>query len=137
MPFFSKKNKTPSDTKDIRPKDNDLVSDIQEKKPVAISSEAKKLLSLGYGVIIAPYITEKASMLVNNNTYVFKIAGTADKFSVRRAIEVMYKVNVTKVRMVTIHSKKRMFGRNIGTKAGFKKALVTLRQGDRIDVFNR
>jgi len=84
-------------------------------------------------VLIQPRISEKAGRLVNLNKYVFKVKRDANKIEVKKAIETAYKVRVTQVNMVINKGKHRTFGQVSGKTQGFKKAIVTLKKGDKID----
>lgn len=83
--------------------------------------------------ILHPYVSEKASRLETMNQYMFKVTKNANKPEVKKAIENRYKVKVIAVNMINMPSKKRTVGRHIGTKAGFRKAIVTLKEGDTIN----
>lgn len=89
-----------------------------------------------YSVISSPLVTEKAT-LVNgtSNQVVFRVRPDANKFSIKDAIESLFKVKVTKVRTVQYLGKKRRVGKSIGRRSDWKKAYVTLAEGDRIDFF--
>ncbi|MEK7194734.1 MAG: 50S ribosomal protein L23 [Patescibacteria group bacterium] len=79
------------------------------------------------------YVSEKASRLqAEDNTFVFRVADTATKSEVSKAIEKRYGVKVSKVRVISSPRKRRDTGRFPGYKAGFKKALVTLEKGQTI-----
>ncbi len=84
-------------------------------------------------VLVQPRISEKASHLAGLNKYVFKVRNSANKVEVKKAIESAYKVKVTQVNMITNHGKKRNFGRTAGKTSAFKKAIVTLKKGDKIE----
>ncbi len=86
-------------------------------------------------VLIAPHITERARMLAEIGQYVFRIASTANKQAVRKAVEKAYKVHVIGVRIVTAREKPRRRGLTSGVKRGYKKAVVALRKGESIDIF--
>lgn len=86
-------------------------------------------------VLIEPIITEAATAAMENNKYVFKIAADADKFQIRKAVEKIYKVTVEKVNTIKIPKKARTRGRVTGWKSAYRKALVTLKKGDKIDIF--
>lgn len=88
-----------------------------------------------YGVVLEPIVTEKSHQLMAFNKYVFKVMKDATKQSVEKAIHEVFQVTVKNVRIVNIHSKKRQYGRTVGRKQGFKKAIVTLKAGDKIDLF--
>jgi large subunit ribosomal protein L23 len=85
--------------------------------------------------LIVPWITERSHNLMAENKYVFKVVKNSSKDEVKRAIEGLYKVTVTKVNSINIPAKKRIRGRTVGKKSGFKKAIVTLKQGDKIELF--
>jgi large subunit ribosomal protein L23 len=87
-------------------------------------------------VITAPVITEKGT-LVNEqaNQFVFRVRAEANKVEIKRAVETFFKVKVDKVRTTNYLGKPRRVGRNIGRRPRWKKAYVTLAQGQRIDFF--
>lgn len=84
-------------------------------------------------VLVMPRISEKAGRLSQNNKYVFKVKLDANKVEVKKAVEKTYKVKVTQVNMVVNKGKARTFGQRVGNTSAFKKAIVTLKQGDKIE----
>lgn len=98
---------------------------------VAIGTDKRKII---LGVISRPHLTEKASVLTKNGTYAFVVRGDANKPSVKRAVEARYGVAVKAVRTVKLPAKMRRRGRQIGWRPGIKKAYVTLREGERIEI---
>jgi len=84
-------------------------------------------------ILIQPRISEKAGALAQLNKYVFLVAKGANKVEVKKAVEAAYKVKVIQVNVVNNHGKKRNFGRTKGVTADFKKAIVTLKKGDKIE----
>jgi large subunit ribosomal protein L23 len=87
-------------------------------------------------IIQAPLISEKGSLLAENTRQVlFKVRPGANKIEVKRAVETLFKVKVVKVRLARYLGKVRRIGRNMGRRADWKKAYVTLREGDKIDFF--
>lgn len=89
-----------------------------------------------YGVIRAPLITEKGTMVAErSNQVVFKVDRRANKVEIRRAVETMFKVKVVEVRTINVLGKTRRVGRAMGRRSDWKKAYVTLAQGQRIDFF--
>lgn len=84
-------------------------------------------------VIQAPLITEKGSLLSETNQVLFKVRPDANKVEVKKAVEAIFKVKVVKVRMMRYLGKVRRVGRNSGRLAQWKKAYVTLKEGDKID----
>ena len=87
-------------------------------------------------VIASPLITEKGT-LVNEqgNQFVFRVRPDANKVDIRRAIETLFKVKVEKVRTLNYLGKNRRVGRTLGQRPRWKKAYVTLSEGQRIDFF--
>lgn len=88
-----------------------------------------------YSVVRRPLVTEKtAAMQGMRNQFTFEVASGTNKIEVRKAIEALFSVKVLKVNIVSMPSKaRRMFGRPGATKP-WKKAVVTLRKGDSIDI---
>lgn len=87
-------------------------------------------------IIQAPLITEKGSLLVEKaNQVLFKVRPDANKIEVKRAVEALFKVKVLKVRMTRCLGKVRRVGKNSGRLPEWKKAYVTLKEGDKIDFF--
>ncbi|MEI7425874.1 MAG: 50S ribosomal protein L23 [Candidatus Moraniibacteriota bacterium] len=86
-------------------------------------------------VLIEPIVTEAATMLIEQNKYIFKISARATKLQVKLAVEKIYKVKVEKVNTVSVPKKARSRGRIPGWKSGYRKAVVTLKEGNKLDVF--
>ena len=87
-------------------------------------------------VIRAPLISEKGSLLTEaGNQVLFKVRPDANKIEVKRAVETLFKVKVEKVRVARYLGKIRRVGRSMGRRSDWKKAYVTLREGDKIDFF--
>ena len=84
--------------------------------------------------IIHPIITEKATSLSEQNKVMFKVHNNASKKSIKKNIEKIFKVNVIKVNTVKKKSKIKLVRNRIGKKKGYKKAIVTLKKGQSIDL---
>lgn len=93
---------------------------------------SKKEENIAHRVLLENLISEKSTLLAAQNKYVFKVTKEAGKFQIKEAIEGYYGVQVVSVNTIRINPKKRIHGRTIGWKKGFKKAVVTLRSGDTI-----
>ncbi len=87
-----------------------------------------------YDTIIAPVITEKSTQLAEQNKVVFKVPLTASKDDVKAAIEALFKVNVLAVNTLRTKGKTKRFRGVPGRRSDVKKAIVTLAQGQSIDV---
>ncbi|MGN6453702.1 MAG: 50S ribosomal protein L23 [Steroidobacteraceae bacterium] len=85
-------------------------------------------------VLIAPHVTEKTSLAMqNHNQYTFRVRREATKTDVRKAVELMFDVKVTRVQVVNEPGKARRFGRRSGRTQDWKKAYVSLSPGQTID----
>jgi len=85
-------------------------------------------------IIHSPVITEKATILREGNKYVFRVDKKANKIQIRQAIESIFDVHVESVRTVSVPSKPKRQGLYEGRRPGWKKAYVTLRTGDSIEI---
>ena len=87
-------------------------------------------------IIKAPLISEKGTLLTESaNQVLFKVKPDANKIEVKRAVETLFKVKVEQVRIARYLGKVRRIGRSMGRRSDWKKAYVTLREGDKIDFF--
>ena len=86
-------------------------------------------------LILKPIITEKGTIQMELNKYVFDVLPKATKPDIKAAIESLFDVTVIKVNTLTLPRKKRRVGRFIGYKAQYKRAIVTLKEGDTIALF--
>ena len=87
-----------------------------------------------YDTILAPVITEKATLLSEQNKVVFRVAGDATKDEIASAVETLFKVNVTKVNTINVKGKTKRFRGIMGRRSDVKKAIVTLAEGQSIDI---
>ena len=87
-----------------------------------------------YDTILAPVITEKATLLSEQNKVVFQVAADASKDEIAAAVETLFKVNVTKVNTLNVKGKTKRFRGIMGRRSDVKKAIVTLAEGQSIDV---
>ena len=84
--------------------------------------------------IISPNITEKASSLSDFNKVVFKVNKGASKQTIKKSIEKIFKVNVIKINTINIRGKTKLVRNRKSFKSGYKKAIVTLKKGQSIDL---
>lgn len=104
----------------------------EEKKP-ELKSFSGSVFS--YKFLISPWITEASTAAMELNKYIFKVDPKANKSQIKKAIEDLYKVKVISVNTVRISKKFRNYGKTPGWKSGFKKAIVTVKAGDKIELF--
>lgn len=86
-------------------------------------------------LIIKPIVTEKATLLLEQNKYVFDVHTKATKPDIKAAIESLFQVSVIKVNTLNPPRKKRRVGKFMGYKAQYKRAIITLKEGDTITLF--
>ena len=84
--------------------------------------------------IVSPNITEKASSLSEFNKVVFKVNKGASKQTIKKSIEKIFKVNVIKINTINIKGKTKLVRNKKSYKSGYKKAIVTLKKGQSIDL---
>jgi large subunit ribosomal protein L23 len=87
-------------------------------------------------IIIRPILTEKARELSEKGEYVFEVAKTSNKNEIKKAIEELFNVKVEKVKVVNLPQKIKRLGRVFGKKSGIKKAIVKLKEGQKIDIIS-
>ncbi len=87
-----------------------------------------------YDVIVAPVITEKATVLSEQNKVVFKVRKDATKPQIKAAVEKLFDVKVTAVNTIVTEGKVKVFKGRLGQRSDVKKAIVTLAEGQKIDV---
>lgn len=88
-----------------------------------------------YEVLRRPLITEKSTMLQGQNKYVFAVATDANKAQIKEAVQTAFNVTVKSVNVQMVHGKVRRMGRHVGQRPDWKKAIVTLLPGQKIEFF--
>jgi large subunit ribosomal protein L23 len=86
-------------------------------------------------VLLAPVVSEKSYSLIGDNKYSFRIHPDAHKTQVRQAVEELFEVKVERVNIVKVQAKPKRRGMTRGTRPGWKKAIVQLREGETIEIF--
>ena len=115
----------------------------EEKAKKEIVSEKKsrrvkeKKSDIAWRILKTPQITEKATNLAEKNQYIFKVWPKTNKIEIKKAIEDLYGVDVISVKTIKIHSKKRRLGKISGWRQGYKKAMVRIKEGQKIEVMPR
>jgi len=88
-----------------------------------------------YEIIKRPLITEKTSKLIEERKYTFEVARDANKIEVKQAVEKAFEVKVTDVNIINERRKARKVGKYEGLRPAVRKAIVTLAEGQKLDVF--
>ena len=86
-------------------------------------------------IIIRPIITEKGTGEMGESKFIFEVERNANKHLIKKAVEDLFRVRVIKVNTITVRGKRRGFGRFSGMRKNWKKAIITLREGDSIPLF--
>ena len=87
-----------------------------------------------YDILVSPVVTEKATRILENNQVIFKVSTNATKFQIKNAVEALYSVKVTKVNTLNIKGKNKIFRGVKGKRSSIKKAIVSLAEGQSIDL---
>jgi large subunit ribosomal protein L23 len=91
-----------------------------------------------FSTIVRPVVSEKSTVLGEQGKYIFEVAPTANKIQIKHAVEEAFaskKVQVDSVNIIHVSGKQRRRGRSVGMTRSWKKAIVTLRAGQRLDLF--
>ncbi len=88
-----------------------------------------------YDIIDRPVITEKSTFLAEQGRYVFAVKDSASKTSVKEAVQKAYNVTVREVNIINVRGKMKRFGARLAPQPGWKKAVVTLKPGEKIELF--
>ena len=88
-----------------------------------------------FDVLIRPIITEKTTLLMQENKYTFQVPLTANKVEIRKAVESIFNVKVEKVATIRVLGKTKRMGSTMGKRSDYKKAIVTLKAGESIELF--
>lgn len=146
MTIFGKKKTEPArdathgvtrgkEEKKTEEKTSDIKAEKKTEKKAAKKEARTEISKVMEDIILEPWITEKSHAQMAANKYIFRVHPGADKKKIRDAVQAMYNVKVIDVNIINIPPKKRVYGRHTGVKSGYKKAIVTLREGDKIELF--
>ena len=135
--IFKKKSK-----KEIKPAEKREEIKVEKPKKEAVLEVKprrikEKKIGIAYRILKAPQITEKSTALAEKNQYVFKVYPRTNKIEIKEAIEDLYNVDVLSVRIIKVRPKRRRLGRISGWRAGYKKAVVKIKAGQKIEVMPR
>lgn len=92
--------------------------------------------NFAHDIILKPIITEESMMGTALSKYTFKVKKTANKSEIKKAVEEVFGVHVTSVNTINVRGHKRRYGRFEGYTASWKKAIVTLQEGETIEFFD-
>ena len=90
---------------------------------------------LAHDIIIKPVITEKSMEMMGENKFTFVVHRKANKIQIRKAVEEIFKINVVSVNTINMNGKERRVGVHLGRRSDWKKAIVKIADGQKIDFF--
>jgi len=112
----------------------------EAKAPKVVATKAVKakktenVLGERVNAIVRPHITEKAAILAEKGTYVFEVAKSTNKIEIAKAIKALYNVTPVRVNIINLPNTRVFVRGKNGVKSGLRKALVTLKKGDKIEI---
>lgn len=124
-----KKEGPPTGGKKEKPKE----IEIPEQK-VKREVKATRKHKIAHLILESPHIAEKSTRLYKIDQYVFKVYPKANKSEIKKAIEEIYAVDVLKVRTIKVPRRRRRLGKTKGWRKGYKKAIVTIKKGQEIEI---
>jgi len=116
------------------PKSKRFGGEAPKIEPVAKKVTIKKKLGEVYRILKEPHISEKATKLFDEGKYTFRVFSWANKTEIKKAISDLYSVRVKEVKIINIKPKSRTLKGLKGTKRGYKKAIVILEKGEKIEI---
>jgi len=135
------KNKNNADTTKSKSKKTDRKVSVEKKEEVAkVKPEfvtAKNVVNNGkfsYEAVKQPHISEKATGLMEENQYIFKVLATSNKYEIKKSVEGIYGVKVLSVNKIKIPAKKRRLGKTEGFRKAYQKAIVKIKEGQKIEI---
>jgi len=142
LDFLKKKKPSPPVTrkpkqkgKEVeKPSQEEVAKKVKKSKKRKKKPELKKTSKVAYRILKGPQVTEKATLLSQQNQYVFKVYSRANKSEIKKAIKDVYGVNVVWVRIIKIPKKRRVLGRISGFRKGYKKAIIKIKEGEKIEI---
>lgn len=138
LKVFKKKKeeeKKPKEEKEVSVKARKKQQKDKKDKQVKQKKQVARVDSSAYRILSKPIISEKATFLGGENKYVFEISKSSNKKEVARAISDVYGIKPLKVHIVNVKGKYRKYGRQTGRTKDRKKAIVTLKEGQTIQVY--
>lgn len=136
MPLFKRKSKAEGATEAAQAPE---VKKTPAKKETKVKKTegvlAKSFSKVAVRTTLTPLVTEKNAHHADEGVYVFRVPASANRLEVRETFRELYKVTPVKVHVMRVHGKEHRFGRSVSRESDWKKALVTVPSGTRIDVF--
>ncbi|MCP6718145.1 MAG: 50S ribosomal protein L23 [Patescibacteria group bacterium] len=133
--LFKRKKKEEVKEKKEEKKEVEKKPENVKKEPVGSVKKIKpSLKGFAYQILKSPHITEKATDLAKENKYVFRVYPRTNKIEIKKAVELLYGVKVLSVKIIKVPPKKRVFKGIKGERSGYKKAIVEVLKGQKIEI---
>jgi large subunit ribosomal protein L23 len=113
-------------------KDENVLDMVKDEPKKAQPVQLKEDTGTAHRILVSHHLSEKTNILSADGRYVFKVSGDANKIEVKKAVEKVYDVHVVSVNIVNTQGKVRRYGRSYGKTSDWKKAIVTLKKGEKI-----
>jgi large subunit ribosomal protein L23 len=124
--------------KELRPKaEKRDLDEISQRPAEPVRQIEKKQSSDAYKILESPRVTEKSGMLAVSNSYVFNVNVDTNKHQIKKAVQDLYGVAVERVNIINVPRKSRRVGKSQGFRPGYKKAMVKLSEGEKIEIMSR
>lgn len=127
-----KKKKAPVEKEE----DKKSVKETKEPKKKVVKTLKKKKKKIDPRTVFVlryPHITEKATDLIKKNQYTFKVSLNSNKTEIKKEVEQLYNVDVLSVKIIKVPKKRRRVGKTSGWSRGYKKAIVKIKEGQKIE----
>ena len=137
MVFFLKKKKA---EEKVKPRAKKIKEEAKVEKQTEVAApkiKKERKFSGAWRVLKTSHVTEKATGLVGARQYVFKVWENTNKMEIKKAIEALYEIDVISVKIIKIPRKRRRLGRISGWRKGYKKAIIKIKEGQKIEVLPR
>ena len=110
---------------------------VKKEQAGSFKKEKKNNKIEAYRILKSAHITEKAGDLEKKNQYIFKVFPRANKTEIKKAVEIIYGVDVESIKIINTFEKKRRLGKIKGIMPGYKKTIVKIKKGQKIEAFQR
>ncbi|MEK7664340.1 MAG: 50S ribosomal protein L23 [Patescibacteria group bacterium] len=132
--FLKRKNEIQK-SKEKQPEKVSVAGDTKTVQETRAARAKKDVRGFSYEVVKEPHISEKSTNLGQDNKYVFKVYNNTNKPEIKKAVEGIYRVDVLDVNIIKIPKKKRRIGRTEGFRKRYTKAVVTIKEGQKIEIY--
>ena len=129
-----KSKKTEKKSEKVSAIKSDIKKEVKKETAVKPSNTNVKNSKFSYEAVKKPHISEKASYLSEVDQYIFEVSPNYNKHEIKKTVEGLYNVNVLSVNIIKIPAKKRRLGKTEGFRKAYKKAIVKIKNGQKIEI---